>query len=86
MSSSRCRGNNSKPTKKQVSTPTKSYSFSHSTPRGADSTSRVAELTPSVVEFTPRVVDSENMIKITNMGTVSVPVPYPVNSNDKQWF
>jgi len=80
------RGNNSKPTKKQVSTPTKSYSFSHSTPRGADSTSRVAELTPSVVEFTPRVVDSENMIKITNMGTVSVPVPYPVNSNDKQWF
>ena len=61
------------------STPRKSQSFSHSTPRTGGGNTPLKESL------------NENLIKITKMGTVTVPVPYPVISSSNedlstQWF
>jgi hypothetical protein len=62
------------------------------TPRKGGGTPRKSGGTPrkslSFTHSTPRRDLTENLIKITKMGTVSVPVPYPITplKGSQTWF
>ena len=61
--------------------------FTHSTPKGKEEVAKKATKENST-KLDEGVSDNleDNLIKITKMGAVRVPVPYPISNKGLQWF